>query len=130
MGGGDKEGATGAMAVDPKDTVFAKIVSGAFSCDKVYEDEHTLAFRDINPVAPVHVLVVPKEPLGAVSETSDEHALLLGRLMRTANKVAELTGIQQSGFRLVVNNGPNGQQSVHWLHIHVLGGKKLSWPPC
>lgn len=89
-----------------------------------------MAFEDIAPVAPVHVLVIPKTPLGGVCDATADQEQLLGHCMRIADKAAEIKQIKESGYRLVVNHGKDGLQSVHWLHIHVLGGKKLGWPPC
>ncbi len=108
-------------------TLFEKIIARQIPADIVYEDEHTLAFRDIAPRAPVHVLVIPKKPLTQLDRAEEGDAELLGRCMLTANKVAALEGL--ADFRLVVNNGAGAGQSVFHLHLHVLGGRALGWPP-
>ncbi|EFA81736.1 putative protein kinase C inhibitor [Heterostelium album PN500] len=115
--------------MDPKDTIFAKIVAGTIPCKKVYEDEYCLAFHDINPVAPVHVVLIPKTPIGGIDDAQESHAETLGKMMVNVPTIAKLVGISESGYRLVVNEGLNGQQSVRWLHIHVLGGRQMNWPP-
>ena len=113
----------------PEDNLFTKIIHGEIPCDKVYEDEYTFAFRDINPAAPVHVLVVPKKPIPTVLDAEAEDAELLGRLLLTANIVARQEGIAESGVRYVINNNRDAGQEVYHIHVHVLGGRKLSWPP-
>ena len=112
----------------PEDTIFAKIVNKTIPAKILYEDEKCMAFNDISPVAPKHILVIPKKPLGEVSGNFED-AEIMGHCMVAARKVAEQEGLAESGFRLVVNNGSDALQSVKWLHIHVIGGKKLSWPP-
>ena len=111
------------------DTIFARIVAREIPADIVYEDDHCLAFRDVSPQAPVHVLVIPKKPLADVLEAGDGDTLLLGQLMQAATHVARTLGIAESGFRVVVNAGPDAGQSVDHLHLHVLGGRHLTWPP-
>lgn len=110
-------------------TVFDKLISGEWPTDKVYEDEKTLAFRDVNPQAPVHILVIPKQRDGLVSlsKARENQKELLGHLMY----VAQLVGKKEcpNGFRIVVNDGPDGAQSVYHLHLHVLGGRQMRWPP-
>lgn len=110
-------------------TIFARIISGEIPADKVYEDEHVVAFRDISPQAPVHVLVVPRRPLVSVADASDDDALLLGRVMLAAAQVARQLGLEEAGYRLVTNVGADGGQSVPHLHVHVLGGRQMVWPP-
>ncbi|EGG13320.1 putative protein kinase C inhibitor [Cavenderia fasciculata] len=119
-----------AVKQDPRDTIFAKIVEGSIPCKKVYEDDDCLAFDDISPQAPVHVLLIPKHPIGGINDATEEHATVLGKLMTKVPKIAKLKDIDHSGYRLVVNEGIHGQQSVRWLHIHILGGRQLNWPPC
>ena len=111
------------------DTIFSKIIAREIPAEIVYEDETTLAFRDIAPQAPVHLVVVPKKPLANLlaAETSD--TFLLGQLMQTAGHVARLSGLEVDGFRVVVNVGRDGGQTVDHLHLHVLGGRHLTWPP-
>lgn len=111
------------------DTIFGKILRGEIPCDQVYEDDRALAFRDINPGAPVHVLVIPKEHVVNLFEAEEDQAELLGHLMLVAAKVARQEGLEESGFRLVANNGAGAGQSVFHLHLHVIGGRALSWPP-
>jgi histidine triad (HIT) family protein len=117
-----------ALAVKPEETIFAKIVSKEIPAKIVFEDDQCMAFHDIAPVAPVHILVIPKRPIGEVTPDFS-NAAIFGHLMVAARKVADEAGLGESGFRLVVNNGSDALQSVNWLHIHVIGGKKLSWPP-
>ena len=111
-------------------TLFDKIVSGAIPCDKIFEDDKCLDFRDIAPVAKTHFLVIPKnrDGLSQLQFAEDRHTALLGHLMVTAAKLAKQENLGD-GFRLVVNDGKNGCQSVYHLHIHVIGGEQLTWPP-
>lgn len=112
-------------------TIFEKILKGELTCTPVYEDEHTLAFKDLHPQAPVHVLVIlKKKKFVTVSDAeSEEDAKLLGHLLFAAKKVAEKMNIDQSGYRLIMNNGKDAHQTVAYLHCHVLGGRKFGWPP-
>ncbi|MEY4064930.1 MAG: hypothetical protein RIR26_1138 [Pseudomonadota bacterium] len=110
-------------------TIFERILAGEIPCKKVYEDEHTLAFHDIAPQAPVHVLVIPKTKIVNVAHATEENTLVLGRVLLTARTVAQMLGIDGSGYRLVFNNGSDGGQTVDYLHCHVLGGRPLHWPP-
>lgn len=111
------------------DTIFAKIIAREIPAEIVYEDDHILAFRDVSPQAPTHVLVVPKKPLVNLLEAVPGDTLLLGQLMQGAVHVARTLGLAEDGFRVVVNVGPDGGQSVDHLHLHVLGGRHLTWPP-
>lgn len=108
------------------DCIFCKIANGEIPSSKVYEDEVCVAFKDIEPAAPVHILVVPKQHCASVLEAD---AALLGHLMSVAATVARENGIAEKGFRCVVNTGADGGQSVPHLHVHVLGGRSLAWPP-
>lgn len=108
--------------------LFCKIVAREIPSQLVHEDEHTVAFRDLRPVAPTHVLVIPKKHVAALSDTTDDDVALLGHLLATARKVAKQEKLD-TGFRLVVNTGPDAGQSVFHVHVHVLGGRALSWPP-
>ncbi len=108
-------------------TLFSKIVRREIPADIVYEDDLALAFRDIAPQAPTHVLVIPKEPIESLATTTD--AGLLGHLMGVARDVARSEGLEEGGYRVVTNIGEDGGQSVFHLHLHVLGGRALSWPP-
>ncbi len=110
------------------ETIFAKIIRREIPADIVYEDDRCLAFRDVNPQAPVHVLVIPKQPIARLVDAEDNDEALLGHLMLAANKVAADEGIRDA-FRVVVNNGAGVGQSVFHLHLHVLGGRSFTWPP-
>ncbi|PYI51768.1 histidine triad nucleotide-binding protein [Paenibacillus flagellatus] len=107
------------------DCIFCKIVNGDIPSQKVFENDRVLAFRDIQPAAPTHVLVIPKKHIASMNEAQDEDAELLGELLLTAKKVAAELGIAESGYRLVNNVGPNGGQVVYHIHVHILGGEKL-----
>jgi histidine triad (HIT) family protein len=110
-------------------TLFEKIVARQIPAEIVWEDDRILAFRDIKPQAPVHVLVVPKKPIPRVAEAGVDDQSLLGHLLLTAAEVARRLGLDRTGFRLVINNGSDGGESVPHLHVHVLGGRALAWPP-
>ncbi|TVQ91021.1 MAG: histidine triad nucleotide-binding protein [Deltaproteobacteria bacterium] len=110
-------------------TLFDKIINREIPADIVYEDEHVLAFRDIAPQAPVHVLVIPKRRIVNIISAEPEDRDLLGRLLLAAGEVARLEGLADDGYRLVINNGEHGGQSVYHIHVHVLGGRRLGWPP-
>lgn len=110
-------------------TLFEKIVARQIPAQIVYEDDLVLAFRDISPQAPTHVLIVPKKPLARIAEAKDEDKELLGHLLLKAAEVAEKVGLKDAGYRLVINNGRNGGESVPHLHCHILGGRQMSWPP-
>jgi histidine triad (HIT) family protein len=109
--------------------LFCKIVARQIPANIVLENDHVLAFRDIRPVAPTHVLVVPKEHLDGIHDAAAGHVETLGRLMLAARQVAEELGLAKEGYRLVINQGSNAGQSVLHLHCHVLGGRALAWPP-
>lgn len=109
--------------------LFCKIVNREIKADVVRENEHALAFRDIHPAAPTHLLVIPKRHIAAIHDATPEDAALLGQLMLLARDVAEEVGLADSGYRLVVNNGRDAGQSVFHIHVHVLGGRALAWPP-
>lgn len=109
-------------------TIFQQILDGEIPADLVWEDDYCIAFRDIHPHAPVHVLVIPRKPLVSAAATSDEDTELLGHLLRVCAKVAEQEGVAD-GYRIVTNIGEEGGQSVGHLHFHILGGRQLSWPP-
>ncbi len=111
------------------ETIFAKIISRQIPADIVYEDDHALAFRDLSPQAPTHVLVIPKKPLVNLLDADEGDTLLLGQLMQAAIHTARALGLDENGFRVVANVGPHGGQTVDHLHLHVLGGRPLHWPP-
>lgn len=109
-------------------TLFSKIIARAIPADIVYEDEHCLAFRDINPQAPVHVLLVPKQEIPRLADAKPADQAVLGHLLLAAGKVARQLGVGDA-FRLVVNNGAEAGQTVFHLHLHLLAGRPLHWPP-
>jgi len=113
----------------PEKTLFEKIRDREIPADIVHEDDHCLAFRDISPQAPVHILVVPKKPIPRIAAANGDNADLLGRLLIAASSVAAQQGVAESGFRLVINNGRDGGETVPHLHVHLLGGRALDWPP-
>jgi histidine triad (HIT) family protein len=110
-------------------TIFDRILKGEIPCKKIFEDEHTLAFHDIAPQAPVHVLIIPKIKIVNIGAAEAKHSDQLGRVLLTAGHVARLLGVDSSGYRLVFNNGRDGGQSVDYLHCHLLAGRALEWPP-
>jgi histidine triad (HIT) family protein len=110
-------------------TLFEKIIAREIPADIVYEDDQVLAFRDISPQAPVHVLVIPKKLIPRIGEAEDSDQALLGHLLLRARAVATTLGLAENGYRLVINNGKDGGESVPHLHCHILGGRPLSWPP-
>jgi histidine triad (HIT) family protein len=110
-------------------TLFEKIMSGELPGQFLYEDEHCVVLRDINPQAPVHFLVVPRKVIARVGEAGTEDAGLLGHLLLVAAEVARQEGVAESGFRVIINHGRDGGETVPHLHVHVLGGRPLHWPP-
>ncbi len=111
------------------ETIFSKIIKGEISADIVHEDDRSMAFRDVNPQAPVHILVIPKEPLAGIQNAGEKDESLLGHLLVVAREVAASEGLSERGFRCVINAGADGGQTVDHLHVHVLGGRRLEWPP-
>ena len=124
-GGMTDGGASGGDAAN--DTIFGRILRGEIPCDAVYADEFCLAFRDVNPQAPVHVLVIPREAIVNLADALSQHRELLGHLLLVAAKVARQEGL--SGWRTVINSGAEAGQTVFHLHVHVIGGRPLAWPP-
>ena len=110
-------------------TIFQKICDKEIPANIVYEDDQVLAFRDTSPQAPTHVLMVPRKPIPRVNEAQAEDKMLLGHLLLKAAEVARGLGLGENGFRLVINNGQDGGESVPHLHCHILGGRSLQWPP-
>lgn len=117
------------MLTSDPDCIFCKIAAGTIPCRLVKEGTDFLAFHDINAQAPVHCLVIPKQHVPNVMHMADGDAALLGRLMQAASSIAKDEGLDKTGFRLVINTGEQGGQTVHHLHIHILGGRSLTWPP-
>ncbi len=112
------------------ETIFSKIIKKEIPAEIVYESDTVLAFRDINPQAPVHILIIPKIEIPTVREINGlEHASLLGEMYDAANQIAKDEGISENGFRLVFNCGDNGGQEVYHIHMHLLGGRQMQWPP-
>ncbi len=111
-------------------TIFTKIINREIPANIVYETENILAFRDINPQAPVHILIIPKIEIPKITDIKGmEHSKLLGEMYDAANTIAKNEGISEDGFRLVFNCGNNGGQEVYHIHMHLLGGRKMNWPP-
>ncbi|ORE88581.1 protein kinase C inhibitor [Oceanococcus atlanticus] len=109
-------------------TLFEKIIDGEIPGDIVFEDDQCVAFRDINPTAPMHILLVPRKPIPRLCDATDEDAPVLGHMLRVAPQIAESQGLGDA-FRLVINNGEKAGQTVFHLHLHIIGGRSLSWPP-
>jgi len=109
-------------------TIFSKIIRREIPVDIVYEDDLALAFKDVNPQAPVHILVIPKKPIVKLADAESQDQALLGHLLLTAQRVAAEAGLN-NGYRVVINNGADGGQSVYHLHLHILGGRQMDWPP-
>ena len=109
--------------------IFCKIIRGEVPCEKIFEDDEILAFNDINPAAPVHFLVIPKRHISNIIEARLEDTALLGKLVFFARCLAVEQGCEEKGFRLVINCKSHGGQSVDHLHLHIIGGRQLSWPP-
>ncbi|XP_068621945.1 adenosine 5'-monophosphoramidase HINT1-like [Battus philenor] len=116
-------------AVAGGDTIFGKILRKEIPAKFVYEDDQCVAFHDVNPQAPTHILVIPRKPIPQLSQATDEDEQLLGHLLIAAKKIAANEGLDENGFRLVINDGKNGAQSVYHLHLHILGGRQMRWPP-
>ena len=110
-------------------TLFEKIIARELPASIVYEDDLVVAFHDIKPQAPTHVLIVPRKPIPRIAEATQENQQVLGHLLLKAAEVANKLGLTQSGFRLVFNNGPDAGEAVPHLHCHILGGRHMSWPP-
>ena len=113
----------------PEKTLFEKIRDREIPATIVYEDDACLAFRDISPQAPVHILIVPRKAIPRVTLAGEADEPLLGRLLLAAAKIAAAEGVADSGFRLVINNGPDGGEAVPHLHVHLLAGRQMLWPP-
>jgi histidine triad (HIT) family protein len=119
----------GQIQQDIEMSLFKKIIDREIPADIVYEDEFCLAFRDINPQAPIHVLLIPKQELTSLKQVGPEDHSLLGHLLLKAAEVASGQGLAENGFRVVINTGNDGGQTVDHLHLHILGGRYMDWPP-
>lgn len=111
------------------DTIFHKIIRREIPAELLHEDEHCVAIRDIHPVSPTHLLVIPKKTLPSLADISSDDRELLGHLLLTANTLAKKEGLDTSGYRVVINSGENAGQTVFQLHVHVIGGRVFGWPP-
>ena len=111
------------------ETIFGKIAAGEVPADIVYEDEHVVAFRDLSPQAPTHILVIPRKPIPTLNHVEEADVELIGRMLLAAAKVAEQEGIADEGYRAVINCNAGAGQTVFHLHVHVLGGRPMRWPP-
>lgn len=112
-----------------QDCLFCGIVSGDTEADVVHESDNVVAFRDVNPQAPVHMLIIPKDHIESARAVKDRHGDLLGEMVMAAAHLAKANEVDRSGWRLVTNVGPDAGQSVHHLHFHLLGGRQMKWPP-
>jgi histidine triad (HIT) family protein len=117
------------MTNDEGMTIFEKIIAREIPAEIVFEDDDVLAFRDVNPQAPVHVLIVPKRVIPRLADATETDAALLGKLLLASRTVAEKLDLLKSGYRVVINSGPDAGESVPHLHVHVLGKRALAWPP-
>ncbi|MBU6249034.1 MAG: histidine triad nucleotide-binding protein [Xanthomonadaceae bacterium] len=111
------------------DTIFGKIIRREIPADIVYEDDDVLAFRDLNPQAPVHVLFIPKQPIATLNDVVPDDAALLGKVLLAAANYAKQEGFSEDGYRTVINCNTHGGQTVYHLHVHLLAGRRLGWPP-
>ncbi|AWN72649.1 histidine triad nucleotide-binding protein [Legionella anisa] len=109
--------------------LFCKIAQSAIPASVVFEDDEIMAFRDLNPQAPMHLLIIPKQHIATLNDASDENQALLGKMILRAKKIAQTEGISDAGYRLVFNINPDGGQTVFHIHLHLLGGRHMTWPP-
>ena len=110
------------------ETIFSKIIRREIPADIVYEDDLAIAFKDINPQAPQHIIVIPKQPIAQLADAEPKDQAILGHLLLTAKRVAQEAGLN-NGYRVVINSGSDGGQTVYHLHLHILGGREMKWPP-
>jgi histidine triad (HIT) family protein len=111
------------------DCLFCKIIAGEIPSTKVYEDDYVLAFRDIEPQAPQHIIIIPKAHIASANEITAENSSLIGKIFEVASKIAKELGFSENGYRIVNNCGEDGGQTVGHIHFHLLGGRNLQWPP-
>ena len=109
--------------------LFCNIIAGEIPSDKVYENEHVFAFRDIDPKAPTHILIVPREHIATTNDLDESHKSIVGEIVLTAKQLADDEGIAESGYRTVFNCNKDGGQAVYHIHLHLLGGRQMNWPP-
>lgn len=112
-----------------EDCLFCSIIQGKIPCQKVYEDEYVLSFKDISPEAPVHVLIIPKKHISSINALESKDMELISHVYSAAQKIVKIFKIDESGYRIVTNCGENGGQTVPHIHFHLLGGRSLNWPP-
>lgn len=112
-----------------EDCLFCKLISGEIPATEVYRDDDIFAFEDINPIAPTHMLVIPIKHLSDIKSANQDDQELIGKMLLIANQIATEKGLAEDGFRYVINTGKNGGQTVYHLHLHIIGGRSLSWPP-
>ena len=112
-----------------EETIFSQIIAKTKPAEIIYEDDEVMAFKDINPQAPVHILIVPKKLIRKLTDAEESDARILGKMIIVATKVAKEFGLEEDGFRLLLNQGKNGGQTIYHLHFHLLGGRRLMWPP-
>lgn len=110
-------------------TIFDKIIAKEIPADIVYEDDDVLAFRDINPVAPTHILIIPKKRIRSIADAEDDDQAVLGKLLLTGRNIAREQGFDSNGYRLVINTNDHGGQTVYHIHVHLLAGRQMTWPP-
>ena len=110
------------------DCIFCRIIAGEIPSTQVYQDEQVTAFRDINPVSPTHVLIIPNQHIASINDLTNEDEQVMGRLFIVAKEIAKKEGVAESGYRLIINTGPNGGQEVFHIHLHLLGGQRMSYP--
>ena len=111
------------------DCLFCRIVAGEIPSDCLYSDEHLYAFRDINPCAPHHILLIPRKHITSVAHLQPEDESVMGKLLLTASRIAEQQGFASDGYRCVINTGDDGGQTVHHFHLHIVAGRQMTWPP-
>lgn len=111
------------------DCLFCKIIDGGIPCDRVYENEHVIAFRDLNPQAPTHVLVIPRKHISTVNDLTADDKNIVGEMVLAAQQVAKQEDIDESGYRMVMNCNEGAGQTVFHIHLHILGGRTMNWPP-
>ena len=112
-----------------EETIFSKIIKKEIKADILYEDDKCLAIKDINPQAPTHILLIPKKPIAKLADAKEEDGEILGHLLIKASHIAKENGLNEGGYRIVINNGEGAGQTVFHLHVHILGGRNFNWPP-
>ncbi|MCK4754734.1 MAG: histidine triad nucleotide-binding protein [Calditrichia bacterium] len=112
-----------------EETIFSQIINKKKPAEIIFEDEEVIAFKDINPQAPVHVLIVPRKPIPKLTDAEESDTAILGKMVMVAKQIAKDFGLDEDGFRLLLNEGKNGGQTIYHLHFHLLGGRRLMWPP-